>query len=239
MAEYSPNIIRVAVPSPLRRLFDYVVPQDSQKDGDGRAEVGCRVAVTFGRQEVVGLIVAKTNSSDIDIDKLKPINKLLDSVPLIPSSLFELFNWAANYYQYPIGDALFSTLPTLLRRGEGLPDLSTRYWQLTEEKSQINDEALTRAPNQQAIFARLKENGSVPDSIISTEFSRSALAALEKKGFVEPTLQRDEGIELTNILRQDPLSLNDSQSRALNHIDQHRFNCYLLDGVTGLSLIHI
>ena len=175
MVEYSPNIIRVAVHSPLRRLFDYLVPQDSQqKDGDGRADVGCRVAVTFGRQEVIGLIVAKTNSSDIDIDKLKPINKLLDSVPLIPSSLFELFNWAANYYQYPIGDALFSTLPTLLRRGEGLPDLSTRYWQLTEKESPINDEVLARAPNQQALFDRLKENGSVPDSIISTEFSCSA-----------------------------------------------------------------
>ncbi len=234
MAEYSPNIIRVAVPSPLRRLFDYLVPQDSQqKDDGGRADVGCRVAVTFGRQEVVGLIVAITNSSDIDIDKLKPINKLLDSVPLIPSSLFELFNWAANYYQYPIGDALFSTLPTLLRRGEGLPDLSTRYWQLTEKESPINDEVFARAPNQQALFDRLKENGSVPDSIISTEFSRSALAALEKKGLVESTLQSDEGIELTNILKQDPLPLNDSQSRALNNIDQHRFNCYLLDGVTG------
>ena len=64
MAEYSPNIIRVAVPSPLRRLFDYVVPQ---KDGGGRADVGCRVAVTFGRQEVVGLIVAITNLSLIHI----------------------------------------------------------------------------------------------------------------------------------------------------------------------------
>ena len=138
----------------------------------------CIVAVTFGRQDVFGLIVAITNSSAIDIDQLKPINKLLDSVPLIPSSLFELFNWAANYYQYPIGDALFSTLPTLLRRGEGLPDPSTRYWQLTEKESPINDEVFARAPNQQALFARLKENGSVPDSIISTEFSSSALAAL-------------------------------------------------------------
>ena len=102
MAEYSPNIIRVAVPSPLRRLFDYLVPQDSQqKDDGGRADVGCRVAVTFGRQEVVGLIVAKTNSSDIGIDKLKPINKLLDSVPLIPP----------RYLSYLTGQQTITSIP--------------------------------------------------------------------------------------------------------------------------------
>ena len=33
-------------------------------------------------------------------------------------------------------------------------------------------EVLARAPNQRALFDRLKENRSVPDSIISAEFSR-------------------------------------------------------------------
>ena len=234
MTEDLSHIIRVAVPSPLRRLFDYILPNNSQcKNSTGRADVGCRVTVSFGRQEVVGLIIAKTDSSDIDIEKLKPINKLLDSAPLIPSSLFELFNWAANYYQHPIGDALFSTLPILLRRGEELPDLGTRHWQLTKECPQTNDDSFVRAPNQKALFDRLKEHGSVPDSIITKEFSKTALAALKKKGFVESIRQSDEEVELTNILKQDTLILNDSQSHALNNIDQHQFNCYLLDGVTG------
>ena len=234
MGECKTNIIRVAVPSPLRRLFDYLVPQNSaQTDSVGRADIGCRVTVSFGRQELVGLIVAKANSSDIDIDKLKPINKLLDSTPLIPSSLFELFNWAANYYQHPIGDALFSTLPALLRRGEDLPELRTLYWQLTQKDSDLDDSSLNKAPKQKALFVRLKENKSIPDSVVATEFSKATVAALEKKGLIESILKNDKEFDLTNILKQDVLTLNKSQRLAFNNIDQHAFNCYLLDGVTG------
>ena len=104
MAKCKPYIVRVAVPSPLRRLFDNLVPDTVlQENADHRADVGCRVAVTFGRREVIGLIIEKATTSDFDIGKLKPINRLLDSAPLVPDPLFELFGWAANYYQYPMG----------------------------------------------------------------------------------------------------------------------------------------
>jgi len=46
MAKCKPYIVRVAVPSPLRRLFDYLVPDTVfQENVDHCADVGCRVAV--------------------------------------------------------------------------------------------------------------------------------------------------------------------------------------------------
>ena len=72
MAKCKPYIVRVAVPSPLRRLFDYLVPETVfQENADHRADVVCRVEVTFGRREVIGLIIEKATTRDFDLVKLK------------------------------------------------------------------------------------------------------------------------------------------------------------------------
>jgi len=234
MAKCKPYIVRVAVPSPLRRLFDYLVPDTVfQENVDHCADVGCRVAVTFGRREVIGLIIEKATTSDFDIGKLKPINRLLDSAPLVPDQLFELFGWAANYYQYPMGDALFSTLPVLLRKGEPLPKLGTRHWRLTQKGKGLGKDSLKRAPSQQALVEQLKTTGAVADLVLSKDFSRAILTSLEQKELIECFQKSNTETSVSNILKQDALKLHDSQQSALDSIEQHIFNCYLLDGVTG------
>jgi primosomal protein N' (replication factor Y) len=234
MAKCKPYIVRVAVPSPLRRLFDYLVPDTVfQENVDHPADVGCRVAVTFGRREVIGLIIEKATTSDFDIGKLKPINRLLDSAPLVPDQLFELFGWAANYYQYPMGDALFSTLPVLLRKGEPLPKLGTRHWRLTQKGKGLGKDSLKRAPSQQALVEQLKTTGAVADLVLSKDFSRAILTSLEQKELIECFQKSNTETSVSNILKQDALKLHDSQQSALDSIEQHIFNCYLLDGITG------
>ena len=234
MAKCKPYIVRVAVPSPLRRLFDYLVPDTVfQENVDHRADVGCRVAVTFGRREVIGLIIEKATTSDFDIGKLKPINRLLDSAPLVPDPLFELFGWAANYYQYPMGDALFSTLPVLLRKGEPLPKLGTRHWRLTQKGKGLGKNSLKKAPSQQALVEQLKTTDAVADLVLSKDFSRAILTSLEQKELIECFQKSNSETSVSNILKQDALKLHDSQQSVLDSIEQHSFNCYLLDGVTG------
>ena len=234
MAEDKPLIVRVAVLSPLRRLFDYLIPKNVIEEWpDFQSEVGCRVMVPFGRREVVGLIVEHTNTSAFDLDKLKPVNRLLDSGPLLPHELLELFIWAANYYQHPIGDALFGMLPVLLRKGDPLPTLGTRYWQLTNKGKGLGSDSLKRAPSQKELIERLLANDSLADSKLSRDFSRAILATLEDRQLIESFQKTDSEISVANILKQDALTLHESQRLALEKIDQHSFNCYLLDGVTG------
>ena len=130
MADSKPLIVRVAVPSPLRRTFDYLVPDNLQSTPPLR---GCRVSIPFGKRHVVGLVIDCVDTSAFSIDKLKPIAAVIDQQPLLPESLFKLFIWAANYYQHPIGDALHSTLPVLLRRatptarGQPCTSLATEF----------------------------------------------------------------------------------------------------------------
>ena len=153
MSDLAPLVVCIAVPSPLRRIFDYLVPENVLNDNpEKKADIGCRALVTFGRRKVTGLIVGTGTTSDFDINKLKAVEQLLDPAPLLPESLFTLFILAANYYQHPIGDALFSTLPILLRKGDPLPDSSQRYWQLTTKGKGLGPSSLKTAPSQQALI---------------------------------------------------------------------------------------
>ena len=234
MAEDTPLIVRVAVLSPLRRLFDYLIPNNVVEAWpDCKAEVGCRVMVPFGRREVVGLVVEHITTSELSLDQLKPVNRLLDSGPLLPSKLLTLFSWAANYYQHPIGDALFGMLPVLLRKGEPLPILGTRYWQLTNKGKGLGSDSLKRARSQKELIDRLLSDGACADSILVSDFSRAIITALESKQLIESFQHANPKISTQNILKQDALKLHDSQRLVLDSIDQHSFNCYLLDGVTG------
>ena len=98
------GIARVAVPSPLRRLFDYLIPANTH------VQPGIRVRVPFGSRELTGIIVAIVDQSDIETSQLRPITEVLDHDELIPSHLLDLWLWAANYYQHPVGDALHLSL---------------------------------------------------------------------------------------------------------------------------------
>ncbi len=234
MSDLAPLVVRIAVPSPLRRVFDYLVPEHVLKDNpEAKAEVGCRVLVTFGRREMTGLIVGTGTTSEFDINKLKPVGRLLDCSSLLPESLFNLFVWAANYYQHPIGDALLSTLPTLLRKGDPLPETSRRFWQLTTKGKVLGPTSLKGAPSQQPLTDELQNKGKVDDVQLVAAYSRSILSALEEKKLIEAVMVETPPHSLDNILKEDALTLDSGQQQAINSIEDHGFNAYLLDGVNG------
>ena len=234
MADLTPVIVRVAVPSPLRRLFDYLVPAEMVTDAPPSAlQPGCRVKVTFGRREVTGLIIECADTSTFALEKLKPVTQLIDVEPLLPPSLFRLFIWASRYYQHPIGDALFSTLPTLLRKGALPPEQGQKCWQLSTFGKGLGPDSLKQAPKQRAVIDKLLAEGVVSDEQLVALFSRAVLKPLEEKLLIESSNQCIPEVALDKLLRQDNLTLYPSQKQALEAIDHHHFNCSLLDGVTG------
>ena len=68
--KYRGRVLQVAVPSPMRRVFDYLPLQQQQVLPEPR--VGIRVKVPFGRQQLIGIVVAVVNSSAVEKKKLKP-----------------------------------------------------------------------------------------------------------------------------------------------------------------------
>ncbi len=109
------QVIRLALPLPLRKYFDYLPPENI----DFKALIpGIRVQVPFQQRSLVGILVSVENKSDVPYAKLKRAQAILDTQPLVPEDVYKLCLWAAEYYHYSVGEVLASALPTLLRKGK-------------------------------------------------------------------------------------------------------------------------
>lgn len=236
MQHSKPTIIRVAVPSPLRRTFDYTLPQAHSSESDKETLcVGARVAVSFGRRKVIGLVLDIATESDFPIEKLKPITAIIDKQPLLPKSLFNLFVWAAHYYQHPIGEALFTALPVLLRKGELPPLLTVTCWELSELGQGLDPDSLKRAPKQKALIEYLRHNKhAVPEAELLEQFSKNIIKQLQQKSLITSIERTDTSkFDADNVLKKPHLTLDPQQQSALDNIEFHQFASYLLDGVTS------
>src|SRR5687768_11208095 len=103
-------VLRVALPVPLHAVFDYRHPL--------AVEPGCRVLVPFGQREVVGVVVGASDASEVDPARLKAVARVLDEAPLPTAELLATLQWAARYYQYPLGEVLQAALPVALRSAD-------------------------------------------------------------------------------------------------------------------------
>nr|VFK16344.1 MAG: replication restart DNA helicase PriA [Candidatus Kentron sp. LPFa] len=229
------TILRVAVSSPLRRLFDYLPPKNVA-DHNGLLP-GMRVRVPFGRAVRFGLVVEIAGHSDIAPDRLKPVLEILDPSPLLPISTIALLRWASEYYHHPIGDAILGTLPVLLKDGRPARIQGPRGWRLTAVGKGHAAHELSRAPRQAALFDALRAHpDGVPDrelKLISQSYA-AILRPLEKKGWVEsfrsPCWESAEILPPASRSHPEP-----AQRLAIEAIiaARNRFEPFLLDGVTS------
>src|SRR5690606_20588327 len=153
----SSPVLRLAVPSPLRRLFDYLPPRGMSADSARKLRPGIRVRVNFGSRELVAVLIAVAPSSAMPLDKLKPVMTLLDEESILPAPVMELFEWASSYYQHPAGEVFMNMLPALLRRGDPPEHEAIQCWRLSASGSQLRDTDLKRAPRQREIIEFLRE----------------------------------------------------------------------------------
>jgi len=101
---------QVAIDTPLRRVFDYRLPEAL-----ATAQPGMRVQIPFGRRAAVGLILRVSQSTEVPAEKLRDAGPLLDATPLLGTSDLRLLEWAAGYYHHPVGEVMATALPKLLR----------------------------------------------------------------------------------------------------------------------------
>lgn len=227
------KFIRVALAVPLMRCFDYLLP-------DGMvAEVGVRVFVPFGTQTRVGVVVDFPEQGDLPTEKLKPIIDVLDERAVFSAPLWKLLHWAANYYQAPLGEVLFSALPVKLRNGESAVEKSKILWKLTAlgEKALANG-VLNKAKKQLAAVSALAVS---PMEKGNNEFSGAIWSALKAKQLIEEIEQpvqsvswqaRLQGQEIAKA--ENRLTLNKQQALVLSQLlFQQGFGSFLLEGVTG------
>ena len=228
------TILRLALPSPLRRLFDYLPPATPL---DVIWQPGMRLRVPFGRREIIGVLIEVTGRSEVPADKLKPASALLDLHSPMPPALFKLCLWTAQYYQHSLGDTLSWALPILLRQGEPAEVRQQRFWQLVEG-AQLDDPRLSRAPRQREALKVLAQHphGVAHQLLSQLQLNKDSLDLLLEKGLVSCTSrQHAVAPRHSNWLAQPELPLNPEQQMAVTAIASapEHFTAFLLAGVTG------
>ena len=225
-----PTIARVALPVPLDKQFDYLIPSHLFPI------IGGRVSVPFGRQTKVGIVTAMVNDSEFSEQQLKPIKEVLDHHPVWPSSLYSLLTWCSQFYQYPLGDTLFNALPTALRKGKAADFSALVEWQLTSKGRDQFMHGFGRAVKQAKVMHMLEGGSVAHQEFLDQEITSTTLKAVEEKGWIEsierkPTIQKWDTEVEANV---DKPRLNAEQAIAIATVlSVEGFGCYLLEGVTG------
>lgn len=227
------SILRLAIPSPLRTLFDYLPPDDFTQEQTAALRPGVRVIVPFGKRQIVGYLVALADSSTIDRKKLRSTIEVLDEEPLISEVMFQVCQWAMAYYQHPPGEVIVAAYAPPLRAGKQHETLGEPGWALTTHGKGLPEGALKRSPKQALALSILQEKGSVVSTYLSAKgLSSSVLRALREKGLAVPQIQKPAPRTPST---GPALSLNKYQSPAVSTLTAAlgSFSCHLLEGVTG------
>lgn len=226
-------VVQVALPVPLARNFDYLLPPHLAS----HAVVGGRVTVPFGKRKATGVVVAIVEHSDFPIDQLKSVHEVLDRESLYPASLWRILLWAADYYHFPLGEVLFHAMPVLLRQGKAAEEAPLWQWVMTEEGKATAPESLKRAPKQQQALAALRNRPLYRHEVSQHDITEATLQALRAKGLCElrPQERARQDWRTTFAVNGERLRLNTEQATAVGAIrsGDDQFSAWLLAGITG------
>jgi primosomal protein N' (replication factor Y) len=249
------NIVQVAVPAPLRRKFDYLLPEGINP---ATIQVGMRVLVPFGKTQKIALVLGFSQHTEIEFKRLKPLLRVLDVKPVLPQDMIRLLNWVASYYHHPVGEVYQIALPVYYRRREKIPDNKLTLWRLTETGRAADWSMLKRAVRQRSLLELLKHHpqGMSREDIADQQQGQwqQALKKLQEKQWIEfwekeadfrpATRSKEQSTEpsaeqLTeqsiNVIKNAGLQLNSEQQKAVTHLleNDSRYHATLIDGITG------
>lgn len=221
------DVWRCAVPTPLRRLFDYLPPQQWQ----GQPTPGLRVRVPFGRRKLTAVLVSVEGEPSVECAQLRRVDAVLDQTPLLDGSLLELLLWTASYYQHPPGEVLPLGLSPGERRGKAAKPTWDEGYRLTLKGEGLSEHTPHRAPKQAALISRLRGGQASVEVLQQEGYTRAVMRALIDKALIEPCpLPRD-----INWRVRDALPATAEQTLAIKAIQSSlgAFATHLLYGVTG------
>lgn len=226
------SVIRVALPVPMQRLFDYRLPETAAP-----AVVGARVKVPFANRELIGFIIAVGVIPDVELSKLKTVTAVLDQTPLFPEPIWQLLHFASHYYHHAMGEVLTHGAPAALRKGDDADFQAIRQYQITPAGEAAEQQDFNRAPQQWRLLQALSERAYTPSELREQDFSPSALKALQDKGYIVANEVRPQLNGWSFAAGEEGHQLNPEQAVAVAALcqacDADKGSVWLLEGVTG------
>ena len=224
------SILKIALDLPLERLFDYL--------SSGQvAQIGQRVLVPFGQRKQIGIVIGKADASDVAVEKLKTVLQVFtDELPL-DAEILSLLKFSADYYQYPFGQALLSSLPVRLRQIAPAVSRKQYAYSMTALGQLVDlEQVSTRQLVMRRVLLALQTHGKLTE--LDLDGISSSARKVAKQLVAEGWLVSEQVPAIVKTLEVSiprPPELNDEQTLAVNRIIQeaHTFKAWLLHGITG------
>ena len=223
--------------------YDYSIPQQLE----GKALVGCRVAVPFGRgnKARIGIITRLTDSTQGK--RIKPISAVLDEAPLLSNEMLSLARWISEQTFCTYYEAVKAVIPygaqykpTVAEDGV-TPVLQKQLVRHTENAYKLVG-TLPPKPRptakQLAAVALLAGGERTLSALEEKGISRAVLDNLCAKGVLECSkVNKSIDLYASIPLRNDPITLTEQQQVAydtlLPKLEDAAPHSALLYGVTG------
>lgn len=224
----SMKLLRVALPVPVYREFDYLAP------AAGAESLGRCVRVKLGPRRLLGVVVATPEESAVPRETLLSIEGYADDLPQVPPDVLALARFAADYYQYPLGLTLQHAVPPRGRQSAPIRAEQPAAYRLTEAGTAGIRSLPARARRQLELAAALQGRQSVPraELLAGAPYCRTLLGQWRASGWIEavpaiPDPKRDGTVMLPD--------LNTGQTAAVQAIvaTAGSFQPFLLHGVTA------
>lgn len=219
------RIVRVVLDVPLDRQFDYLNPGLDIREGN-------RVVVPFAGRQLIGIVMALPAQSDVPEHKLKAVIQGFEDVPFDAATL-KLLRFCADYYHYPFGQTVLSSLPLRLRQTK--PAVSRKMWVYALAQPVPEDLVGKRQLILSKLITVLQQHKECSERLLAEVSSgwRKAMQPLLENGLV--SMREVLAIRPSLAASDHEPVLNEEQAHAVNSIvkDLSRFQPWLLFGVTG------
>lgn len=206
------------------KIFDYSCFDDIL--------IGTKVIVPFGKRSLEGYVIDLKDTTDVPLDKLKPITKIVDSEPILTLEMLKVANYMVKKYNLKFVDTLKLFLPAIMRNNK-VKELLIRKLSLSVDYKTKLDLVKKSAKNQQSIIAFLEQNNEETSAVLCSNFGASSVKKLLENGILQESFeQKNRRPNIAKIDNQKHILTNLQQS-AVSQILSGEKQTFLLHGVTG------
>ena len=202
-------------------------------------EIGQWCIVNFINRDKMGLILAMTEESKIQLD-ISKIKKIKEAAPVlsIPDNLMQLIKWIRNYYISDYYSVIKAVYPGALKLNYSKKaiyqkDFLENEYLIEEDNSENSLDEIKKfndymKKRKEVTIATLKKNFS---SKIVEKAINEKVISIEKKVILNSKISKGE--KKKSEIAEKEIILNDEQQKAVDTIKNSENQIFLLKGITG------
>ncbi len=210
------------------KVFDYIIPDNLN------IKEGTRVLVPFGNRKIEGYVIKIKNQTELSLNKLKPIIKVLDDFVAIIPEMLTLKDYMVEKYNLRLADTLRLFIPSEMRGSKVRPIIKT-YCELNlgNNLENIINKLPKNAKRQIELLSFLTKSGKTEISILNNKFGSNNVKKFISLKYILETKEEVERSPDYVGEKQTILKHTKEQERAIDNIILNKYEKYLLHGVTG------